>query len=184
VLGALLGGLISSFAPPMRARRAVLAGALGGGLAAALTEGVVFHAPLPASVARLGALAALGIGLGGSLGLVWDRRSTTVKTVAARGNATGFSLRLSSGRVIPLTDGHRLTSADLPGLKAPFLRQTVARLTRKPDNPSVLGLTNASRSAWSVRLPGGGSTQVEPGRSVRLAAGTRIDFGPLTGEIV
>ena len=45
------------------------------------------------------------------------------------------------------------------------------------------GLQNLATRAWFVTLPDGQETQIEPGRNVRLASGTKINFGVLKGEI-
>jgi DNA-binding helix-hairpin-helix protein with protein kinase domain len=57
-----------------------------------------------------------------------------------------------------------------------------AEVTRHPTQ-NVLGLKNMSPGQWFVQVPGKPSRAVEPGSSVRLAAGTEISFGDGSGVI-
>ena len=57
-----------------------------------------------------------------------------------------------------------------------------AEVTRHPTQ-NVLGLKNISPGQWFVQVPGKPSRAVEPGSSVRLAAGTEISFGDGSGVI-
>ena len=93
-----------------------------------------------------------------------------------------FSLRLADGRTLGLPDGARLTSADLPGLDGAG-SAVVAEVTRNPQNPDVRGLKNASRRVWWATVTTGEKRRVDPGRNLLMAHGTRIDFGPLAGEL-
>jgi hypothetical protein len=47
----------------------------------------------------------------------------------------------------------------------------------------MLGLMNLSINPWSVKDPEKGILKLDPGRSVRLLAGTRINFGSIFGEV-
>jgi MFS family permease len=92
-------------------------------------------------------------------------------------------LRLSSGQTLPLRVGGRLSVQELRGLEAPAGDGVGAEVVRHPEEPGVLGLKNLSQRPWVATGAQGGRRPVEPGRSVRLAAGTRIDFGALEGEV-
>ena len=52
-----------------------------------------------------------------------------------------------------------------------------------PTNPGVWGLKNLSSEKWVCTLADGSVKDVEPDRSVTLAAGVRIQFGKSEGEI-
>ncbi len=60
----------------------------------------------------------------------------------------------------------------------------VATVARHPTNPQLWGLKNTSAAPWSITMADGTARTVEPGRSVSLALGTRIQFGNAEGEIV
>lgn len=59
----------------------------------------------------------------------------------------------------------------------------VGRVAVHPSRPGVWGLQNCSTGPWQVLVPGGTQRTVEPGQSVGLVDGTRIDFGGTTGVL-
>jgi serine/threonine protein kinase len=59
----------------------------------------------------------------------------------------------------------------------------VAAMTQHPTNPNIWGLKNISTEKWVSKLADGTVKDVEPGRSVSLAVGTKILFGKSEGEI-
>jgi len=59
----------------------------------------------------------------------------------------------------------------------------IAEVTQHPTNPSLWGLKNVSNELWSIVKADGNVASVEPGRSVSLSIGTRINFGAVEGEI-
>ena len=61
--------------------------------------------------------------------------------------------------------------------------QPVAAVTQHPANKSVWGLKNLSNAKWVSTTVDGIARDVEPGRSVTLSAGTKIQFGDTEGEI-
>ncbi len=61
--------------------------------------------------------------------------------------------------------------------------QPVAEVTRHPKDPSIWGLKNLSGEKWVITSTDGSIKDVEPGRSVTLAVGIRINFGKIEGEI-
>ncbi|MGK7874156.1 MAG: protein kinase [Xenococcaceae cyanobacterium] len=61
--------------------------------------------------------------------------------------------------------------------------QPVAAVTQHPTNPKIWGLKNLSRDKWVTTTADGTVKDVEPGRSVTLAVGTKINFGKVEGEI-
>jgi DNA-binding helix-hairpin-helix protein with protein kinase domain len=59
----------------------------------------------------------------------------------------------------------------------------VAEVSRHPAAPGILGLKNLTEAKWVATLPDGAVTEVGPGRSIRLAAGTKINFGATEGRV-
>ena len=92
-------------------------------------------------------------------------------------------LHLATGKQYRLTLGEQLTAEQLPGLAPCAGSGNVAEVVSNPKYPAVWGLKNLSQVTWSATLPDGSRRQVEPGRSIQLQAGLKIDFGPLRGEV-
>lgn len=61
--------------------------------------------------------------------------------------------------------------------------QPVAAVTKHPADPRVWGLRNLSGQKWVANTSGGKIKDIEPGRSITLATGTKINFGKVEGEI-
>jgi DNA-binding helix-hairpin-helix protein with protein kinase domain len=59
----------------------------------------------------------------------------------------------------------------------------IAAVARHPSDRTIWGLQNLSDQTWSTTNVKGEINDVSPGRSVTLAAGTRINFGHIEGEI-
>jgi hypothetical protein len=60
----------------------------------------------------------------------------------------------------------------------------MAAISLHPSEPGLWGLKNLSAAAWSFQTAAQPApAEVPPGRTVRLAAGTRINFGNCEGEI-
>jgi hypothetical protein len=91
-----------------------------------------------------------------------------------------FQLSLSTGRTIALPQGARLSALDVTGHPG----TAFAAVEPNPNDATVLGLKNLTAGPWTAVLADGTQRQVDPGRSLRLAAGTRVNFGPVYGEIV
>jgi RsiW-degrading membrane proteinase PrsW (M82 family) len=92
-----------------------------------------------------------------------------------------FSLSIQQ-RVIPLHLGKQIPSRQIPGLGSQS-RGVVAEVTSHPQDPHKLGLKNCSYQVWSVTFPDGRQTNIDAGKSIKLAIGMRINFGAITGEI-
>ncbi|MUG96834.1 hypothetical protein F7734_32635 [Scytonema sp. UIC 10036] len=84
---------------------------------------------------------------------------------------------------IPLTDGAQLTGKEIPGLEPQVAGGVVAQVNNNPQDPTILGLKNCSHRVWTATLTSGEQKQIESGRSIKLAAGTKINFGSVVGEI-
>ena len=67
---------------------------------------------------------------------------------------------------------------------APFgFDNPVAEVTRHPRDPNVWGLKNLGSTQWTAIGQGGAMLQIDPGRSITLASGTKLQFGRADGEI-
>jgi hypothetical protein len=109
-------------------------------------------------------------------------QAAAVAQPAAR-TTGGFSLRLSTGKTLSLADGMKLSAADIPGLQSSSAAGMVAEVGRNPNDPNILGLKNLSRTAWTATLANRDRVQIDPGRNVRVAAGTKISFGSVSADI-
>lgn len=62
--------------------------------------------------------------------------------------------------------------------------QPVAIVNRHPQHPNISGLKNLSDHKWQVIIPQSHVLRnVEPGQSVKLALGTKINFGKIKGIV-
>jgi RsiW-degrading membrane proteinase PrsW (M82 family) len=95
---------------------------------------------------------------------------------------TLFSLSIQQ-RMIPLGIGTQIQASQIPGLGAQA-RGIVAEVNANPQDPNILGLKNCSHQVWNVTLANGQQTSIDPNRSVKLASGTKINFGAVTGAIL
>ncbi len=59
----------------------------------------------------------------------------------------------------------------------------VAEVSRHPHNPALRGLKNLSQEKWILTKSDGSIQEVETGRNAPLAAGNKINFGNVEGEI-
>jgi hypothetical protein len=98
--------------------------------------------------------------------------------------AAARGLKLLIGlRTLSLHDGDRFQQNEIAGLDPASADGYVAAVNHNPNDPAVLGLQNLSRNAWRAVLPGGEVRDVPMGKSVKLASGSRIDFGNSQGEV-
>ena len=94
----------------------------------------------------------------------------------------GFCLCIR-GRRIALPIGARFKASEIAGLETTMADGVVAEVVPNPTDPSIAGLKNLSTRTWIAMLSGGERKNIEPGRSVRLAVGTKVHFGVLEGVI-
>jgi len=59
----------------------------------------------------------------------------------------------------------------------------IAEVNQHPTDPSIWGLRNLGDEKWVITTDDGAILDVEPGRNVRLAVGTKVNFGKKEGEI-
>jgi RsiW-degrading membrane proteinase PrsW (M82 family) len=118
-------------------------------------------------------------------------RVSPVMNIAAPSPAMAGSSELGSGgnrlrvgsRFLVIVAGLRLLEHQVPGLAAQTRGGAVAEVTRNPNDPAVLGLTNLSTSVWETVTGSGARRQIVTGQTIKLAPGTRIDFGSTDGEV-
>jgi len=85
--------------------------------------------------------------------------------------------------VIMLNHDSKLYPHHLSGAPTYDFSSPVAEVTRHPTNPALWGLKNKSGVKWVCTLADGNVRDVDPERSVPIAAGTKINFGKVEGEI-
>jgi len=73
---------------------------------------------------------------------------------------------------------HHIDDARLYDFSAP-----VAVIVRHPTDPNIWGLKNQSSDKWVATTVDGTVTDVEPGRSLALKVGTKMNFGNSQGEV-
>jgi len=93
-----------------------------------------------------------------------------------------FRLRLDR-QMVMLNYDTRLFAHHLDPQRRYDLSQPQAAVQQHPQNPAVWGLKNLSAVKWVMTAPDGTVRDVEPGRSVGLANGVRVNFGAVQGEI-
>lgn len=59
----------------------------------------------------------------------------------------------------------------------------VAAVSVHPNDRTRWGLKNVTKSSWTARSIDGEMHEIVPGRSIALASGTTVQFGPAKGEI-
>ncbi len=91
-------------------------------------------------------------------------------------------LRIGTQR-FAITPGLLITEENVPGMQAQTPGGAVAQVIHNPNDPAVLGLANMSRGVWQVLSPSGNRHIIQPWQTVRLARGTKINFGNLEGEV-
>ena len=111
-----------------------------------------------------------------------DTRSTPVKpetvtaTPVAMGKEPSGCFLNVSGRLFPLVDGVGFTGEQLRLREAPLGKARCAEVIRNPVDPTVFGLKNLMAISWKATLASGESRSVEPGKSLRIARGSRINI--------
>jgi eukaryotic-like serine/threonine-protein kinase len=94
-----------------------------------------------------------------------------------------FRLRIARA-VVMLNHDTRLFPHHLDEQRPNDFSVAVAEVAKHPDHAAVWGLRNTSREKWSFSSCAHPSpVEVPPGRSVRLEAGVRINFGKVEGEV-
>ncbi len=69
------------------------------------------------------------------------------------------------------------------GMKLYEFEHKVARVSRHPLRPGSWGLTNVGASTWTAAMTDGTRHSIEPGQSLGLVPGMKIQFGRAVGRI-
>jgi RsiW-degrading membrane proteinase PrsW (M82 family) len=109
--------------------------------------------------------------------------SEAPKPVVVETGGSGSSNLKIGNRRLTIVPGLRLLAHQIPGLKPQGEEDIVAEIVRNPEDPAVLGLKNLSTSAWEVVTSQGNRREIQPGQTVKLSTGTKIDFGSTDGEV-
>lgn len=94
----------------------------------------------------------------------------------------GFALQ-AGAHTVPLSLGQSVSFAGMAGLPA-ISSSFAGTVSAHPNDPSIIGLTNLGAKPWVLFSAGGTSQTVEPNRTARLEAGTRIVLGDFVAAIV
>jgi hypothetical protein len=97
-------------------------------------------------------------------------------------DGTELTIAVGTARV-PVAIGARLYERQTPGASALRADGIVAEVNVNPNDPNVLGLKNLSNQTWDVTTDQGEHRTLAPGRSIRIARGTRIQLGDLQAEV-
>ncbi len=93
-------------------------------------------------------------------------------------NYTGpLALVFNTGKKVALLKERTFLRKDIPDLFPSTGDPAVAVVRENPADPSVIGLTNCSRTAWSASMPDGSQRSVDPGKSIKLIPGMIVVFG-------
>ena len=93
-----------------------------------------------------------------------------------------FRIRIGRG-VVMLNADSKLYPHHMKDGRAYDFSKPVAEVVRHPTDPSVWGLKNLTAEKWVATVSGSAMKDVEPGRSLPLASGTRVGFGKVEGEL-
>jgi hypothetical protein len=131
------------------------------------------------------------IGIGPVTVIPWAGGGQARHEVAAAPTAVGPErfgrnieriLEFADGRQLLLGSGTRLSTRDIPGLE-PTRATSFAEVSSHPSESGVIGLKNLSQNVWRATLASGQQLRIDPGRSIRLEPGVRIDFGTAEGIV-
>ncbi|MBN1488060.1 MAG: serine/threonine protein kinase [Anaerolineae bacterium] len=87
------------------------------------------------------------------------------------------------GQIVMLNRDTQLFLHHIDPNKMYDFTKPVAEINQHPQKPNIWGLKNLNDEKWVITTSDGTIKDVEPGRSVTLAVGTRINFGKIEGEI-
>lgn len=91
-------------------------------------------------------------------------------------------IQIGSARV-PVTIGARLYERQTPGATSSKGDGIVGEVNANPNDPSILGVRNLSNQIWQVTTETGQRRELQPGRSIHLTRGTRIQLGDLIAAV-
>jgi len=105
-----------------------------------------------------------------------NRKDNFVSTVLA------FYLDIG-GIKIKLHPGTTIRQSDVVGLTRGTVHGMLAVVDHNPIDTTKLGLKNLSSTGWNVAMVDGNVITVAPGKSIRLADDSVIDFGGVKGRV-
>ncbi len=93
--------------------------------------------------------------------------------------------RLQLGRTtIMLNPDSKLYAHHIEDNSAYDFSKESAKIVRHPQNPNIWGLRNLTAEKWTITTAEGATRDVDPGRSVPIANGTRIHFPSRDGLLI
>lgn len=93
-----------------------------------------------------------------------------------------FRIKIGSS-IVMLNADTRLHVHHVDSAKLYDFSTLVGEVVRHPTDPNIWGLKNVSQEKWVTTSPDGAVNDVPPGKKVRLASGTKVNFGRADGEI-
>ena len=96
--------------------------------------------------------------------------------------ALPFRMRIGRN-VVMLNHDTRLHAHHVDDARVFDFERVVAEVTPHPTDPDVWGLVNLSQERWVCSLGSGPAKVIEPGHSVGLAPGLKVNFGKVEGEV-
>jgi serine/threonine protein kinase len=100
----------------------------------------------------------------------------------AQGVELPYRIRIGSN-VIMLNRDTELFPHHLDGQRLYDFSRALASVTQHPNDPKIWGLKNLSTQKWISTNVAGNMNEIEPGRSVKLESGLKIQFSTTQGEI-
>ena len=92
-------------------------------------------------------------------------------------------IRFGPNNVVMLRHDAELCQHHIDATSGYDFAKVIACIAQHPNDPTIFGLKNSSVSRWTCTYPDGRITDVDPGKSVTLQSGIRINFGMAEGEI-
>ncbi|MEP7305869.1 MAG: serine/threonine protein kinase [Acidobacteriota bacterium] len=92
-------------------------------------------------------------------------------------------IRIGKSTIVMLNHDTRLFPHHVDDRCGYDFSEPIAEVAKHPTDARIWGLKNVSKTQWTGQIADGTTRDVPPGRSVTLAAGTRINFGQREGEI-
>ncbi len=96
---------------------------------------------------------------------------------------TPFQIQFGPASVVMLNNDSQLFPHHIDHQKLFDFSEPVAKVMRHPTDKKIWGLKNLAQDKWVITTPDGVIKDVDPGKSVTLQVGVRINFGKIEGEI-
>ena len=92
-------------------------------------------------------------------------------------------MRIDRDDVVMLNHNSLLYPHHLDAERSYNFDAPVAEVSQHPQNPQIWGLRNLSAQRWTSQNADGQVNEIEPGQTVTLSSGLRIQFGSREGEV-